>query len=39
MLLCFIFVKEFSFTETRAAETAAKIIDKSDKTFLYHKLT
>ena len=32
MLLCFIFVNEFSFTETRAAETAGKIINKNDKT-------
>ena len=32
MLLCFIFVKEFSFTEIRTAKTAEKIIDKSHKT-------
>ena len=32
MLLCYVFVKEFSFTETRAAEASARIVSKSDKT-------
>lgn len=32
MLLCFSFMKEFAFTESRAAETTAKIINKADKT-------
>ena len=32
MLLCYTLVKEFAFTETRAAETTGKIIKKSDKT-------
>ena len=32
MLLCLVLVKELSFTETRAAELAAKVIKKSDKT-------
>ena len=32
MLLCYALVKEFSFTETRAAVFTAKIINKSEKT-------
>ena len=32
MLLCLVLVKELSFTETRAAELAANVIKKSDKT-------
>ena len=32
MLLCFVLVKELSFTETRAAELTAKAIDKNEKT-------
>ena len=32
MLLCFVLVKELSFTETRAAELTAKVIDKNEKT-------
>ena len=32
MTLCFVLVKELSFTETRAAEFAARVIDKNDKT-------
>ena len=32
MLLCLVLVKELFFTETRAAELAAKVIKKSDKT-------
>ena len=32
MLLCLVLVKELCFTETRAAELAAKVLKKSDKT-------
>lgn len=32
VLLCFVLVKELDFTQTRAAELAAKVIDKHDKT-------
>ena len=31
MTLCFVLVKELSFTETRAAELTAKVIKKNDK--------
>ena len=31
MLLCFVFVKEFAFTETSTAKATGKIINKSDK--------
>ena len=34
MLLCFTLVTEDAFTETTAAQTAAKIIGKSDRTVL-----
>ena len=34
MLLCFTLVTEDAFTETAAAQTAAKIIGKSDRTVL-----
>ena len=32
MLLCFVLVNELSFTETRAAELTARVIEKNDKT-------
>jgi len=32
ILLCFVLVKELSFTETRAAELTAKVINKNEKT-------
>ena len=32
VLLCFVLVKELSFTETKAAELSAKVINKNEKT-------
>ena len=32
MLLCFVPVKELSFTETRAVELTVKVTDKNEKT-------
>ena len=32
MLLCFVLVKELSFTETKSAKLTATVIDKNEKT-------